>query len=71
MKRTKLLEATLREQPIVIVEIGDVFANSDWILGSSIIEDTKRKMLVKMKSKLHEQIELLEAGDLVFDIREV
>ncbi len=68
MKTHKIITAKLKETPEVVSELDDIFKKHDWITGSAIIENAKRRMLAELKGKLHERIAVLSIDDISFKL---
>lgn len=60
------LVAELKDVPTAISAIDTGLIGKDWLMGTNIINETKKRLLYDMKQELHKKIELLDLDDLKF-----
>lgn len=64
----KTLTAKIKEPIQVAVSLEGIDFNQNWLTASAVIESSKRGLLAKLRSELHEKIATLSLDDLDFKI---
>ena len=62
----KIITAQFREVPSVACSVDETLFETNILTASSVIEESKRKMLQQFKNELHTKISLLTMEDLKF-----
>ncbi len=66
---SKIITARLKEPLSVATRIE--IDMSDWLQGSAIIEETKRRLLSKLRDELHTKIAIMDIDDLEFKVSDI
>lgn len=64
----KILKARLKMTPEVMVKLGDIDFNRDWISASDAVEGAKRRCIEEIKDQIHSKVAVLSLDDIEFKI---